>query len=307
MQDEYVKAFEKIKMNDNRKAEMRSLLEAETAAASTAGAVRSAKTTRLSTGAKAGIAAAAAITITLGTLFIIPGTRNTISAGVRAFFNKEVPQGAVDAYEKEMDDREERVIPTDEVEEEVAAEIIAAVSEQDKAEDEYFETVTVNADYYTDADLNEFANYYAQQGYYIMDLKEDAKLNEYENTFNTRDWLSDGFFVSYHTSDNASGTYGRILVFKATEDQLDGFLKNKLDLVNYEREEHGQDTVSFDEMWSASEDSEGNAIYTGSWTGPEPEMKLLPSDSARFMNFAVTYDAEKQIVICSVEEGGGLG
>ena len=65
--------------------------------------------------------------------------------------------------------------------------------------------------------------------------------------------------------------------------------------------------ISFDEFWSQSTDDEGNPVYTGSWTGPEPEVKLLPSDSASFMNFKVTYDTESQVAVCSVEEGGGIG
>ena len=36
-------------------------------------------------------------------------------------------------------------------------------------------------------------------------------------------------------------------------------------------------------------------------------MKLEPSDSARFMNFTLTYDAAKQLVVCTINEGGGIG
>ena len=54
-------------------------------------------------------------------------------------------------------------------------------------------------------------------------------------------------------------------------------------------------------------DDEGNIVYKGSWTGPEPEVKILPSDSARFMTFEVTYDTDTQIVTCYIEEGGGIG
>ena len=92
-----------------------------------------------------------------------------------------------------------------------------------------------------------------------------------------------------------------------TEEQLQGFLANNHALISYEHEDHGQSPVSFDEFWAQSSDDEGNTVYTGSWTGPEPEVKLLPSDSARFMNFKVTYDAASQVAVCHVEEGGGIG
>ena len=84
-------------------------------------------------------------------------------------------------------------------------------------------------------------------------------------------------------------------------------MKNNLSIVNYEREQHRQNKVSYEDFWTKSTDSEGNAVYQASWTGPEPEMKLEPSDCARFMNFTITYDAANQIVICTVEEGGGIG
>ena len=258
MQDEYIKAIEKIEMNKDRKIEMRKILENEMAsqeASVTTLPVR-AKTTRISTAAKVGIAAAA-VTLSMGTLMAIPSTRNAISASVRAFFHMEIPEGAEDAQTKELEDRENRVIPTDDVEESVREEIESAVASQDAAEDKYFKDVTVNADYYSDTDLNQYANYYAQQNYNIMDIKKDA---EY---------------------------------FDA--------------IINYEREQHRQDKVSYEDFWTKSTDSEGNAVYQASWTGPEPEMKLEPSDCARFMNFTLTYDAAKQIVVCTINEGGGIG
>jgi hypothetical protein len=308
MQDEYIKAIEKIEMNKDRKIEMRKILENEMAsqeAAVTTLPVR-AKTSRLSTGAKAGIAAATVI-LSMSALMAIPSTRNAISASVRAFFHMEIPEEAEDARTRELTGREDRVIPTDDVDETVRAEIEAAVSSQDQAEDEYFETVNVNADYYSDPDLNEYANYYAQQNYYIMDIGKDAEYIDGYNDLRTNDWYSEGFFVSYTTGDNASPTFSRILVFKATPEQLEGFMKNNFAIVNYEREGHGQDKVSYEDFWTESTDSEGNAVYEASWTGPEPEMKLEPSDSARFMNFTITYDAAKQLVVCTINEGGGIG
>ena len=99
MQDEYIKAIEKIEMNKDRKIEMRKILENEMAsqeASVTTLPVR-AKTTRISTAAKVGIAAAA-VTLSMGTLMAIPSTRNAISASVRAFFHMEIPEGAEDAW-----------------------------------------------------------------------------------------------------------------------------------------------------------------------------------------------------------------
>ena len=302
MQDEYIKAIEKIQMDKDRKIEMRNILENEMASAPK----KPAKTTRLGAGAKIGIAAAA-VTLSMGTLMAVPTTRNAISASVRAFFHMEIPEGAEDGQTKELADRDERVIPTDDVDESVRAEIEAAVASQDAAEDKYFKDVTVTADYYSDPELNKYANYYAQQEYNIMDIKKDEEYIDCYTELRTNDWYSDGFFVTYQTGPNAQPTSGRILVFKATPEQLEGFLKNNYNIVSYERKEHRQDAVSYDGFWTQSTDSEGNAVYKASWLGPEPEMKLEPSDCARFMNFTLTYDAANQIVICTVEEGGGIG
>ena len=302
MQDEYIKAIEKIQMDKDRKLEMRNILENEMASAPK----KPAKTTRLGAGAKIGIAAAA-VTLSMGTLMAVPTTRNAISASVRAFFHMEIPEGAEDGQTKELADRDERVIPTDDVDESVRAEIEAAVASQDAAEDKYFKDVTVTADYYSDPELNKYANYYAQQEYNIMDIKKDEEYIDCYTELRTNDWYSDGFFVTYQTGTNAQPTSGRILVFKATPEQLEGFLKNNYNIVSYERKEHRQDAVSYDGFWTQSTDSEGNAVYKASWLGPEPEMKLEPTDSARFMNFTLTYDAANQIVICTVEEGGGIG
>ena len=301
MQDEYVKTFAKIQMDDDRKKDMRKALEIEMASVK-----KPAKKTRLGTGAKAGIAAAAVV-VTIGGLLVFPTTRNVIAAGIKNLVKLVIPDGAVDVVDQEMQGREERVIPTDEVSESEAEEMLAAVAAQDEEQDEYFESVIVTADYYTDPELNELANYYAQQGYSILDIEKDSMFLDYENEFNTYDWYSEGFFTTFRIGDNATGHYGSIFAFKATEDQLEGYLLNKLALINYERNEHGQETVTFDELWTKSTDDEGNTVYTGSWTGPEPEMKLLPSDSARFMTFEVTYDADTQLVTCFIEDGGGIG
>ena len=303
MQDEYVKAIEKIQMNKDRKIEMRKILENEMASEETR---KPAKTTRLGTGAKVGIAAAA-VALSMGTLMAIPTTRTAISASVKSFFHMEIPEGAEDGHTKELEGRENRVVPTDNVEESVKAEIEAAVSSQDEAADKYFNDVTVNADYYSDPELNKYANYYAQQEYNIMDIKKDAEYIDNYSDLKTNDWYSDGFFVTYQTGTNAQPTSGTILVFKATAEQLEGFMKNNYNIVSYERKEHNQSAVDYDGFWTKSTDSEGNAVYKASWTGPEPEMKIEPSDCARFMNFTLTYDAANQIVICTVEEGGGIG
>ena len=308
MQDEYIKAIEKIEMNKDRKIEMRKILENEMAsqeASVTTLPVR-AKTSRLSAGAKVGIAAAA-VTLSMGTLMAIPSTRNAISASVRAFFHMEIPDGAEDGYTKDMENRENRVVPTDDVDESVRAEIEAAVSSQDQAEDDYFKTVTVTADYYSDPELNKYANYYAQQEYNIMDIKKDSEFFDCYGDLKTNDWYSDGFFVTYTLGTNAQPTFGTIYVFKATPEQLEGFMKNYYNVVSYERKEHNQDAVAYDGFWTKSTDSDGNEVYKASWLGPEPETKILPSDCARFMNFTLTYDAANQIVICTIEEGGGIG
>jgi len=303
MQDEYIKAIEKIQMDKDRKIEMRKILENEMASSAPK---KPAKRTRLGAGAKIGIAAAA-VGLSMGTLMAVPSTRNMISASVRAFFHMEIPEGAEDGQTKELANRDERVIPTDDVDESVRAEIEAAVASQDAEEDKYFKDVTVTADYYTDPELNKYANYYAQQEYNLMDIKKDAEYMDCYKELKTNDWYSDGFFVTYQDGPNAKATYGTILVFKATPEQLEGYMKNSYNIVSYERKEHNQSAVAYDGFWTKSTDSEGNAVYKASWLGPEPEMKLEPSDSARFMNFTLTYDAANQIVICTIEEGGGLG
>ena len=302
MQDEYIKAIEKIQMNKDRKIEMRKILENELASAPK----KPAKTTRLSAGAKVGIAAAA-VTLSMGTLMAIPATRTAISASVRAFFHMEIPEGAEDGQTKELEGRENRVIPTDEVEESVKEEIVAAVSSQDQAADDYYKNVDVTADYYTDAELNKYANYYAQKGYNLLDIKKDSEYDDFLGQFNTNDWYSEGFFVTYWIGDNATGYSGQVICFKATPDQLTGFLKNTYNYISYERKEHNQDAVAYDDFWTKTTDSDGNDVYKASWLGPEPEMEIEPSDRARFANYTLTYDAVNQVVVCTVEAGGGIG
>ena len=302
MQDEYIKAIEKIQIDKDRKSEMRKILENEMASAPK----KPAKTTRLSTAGKIGIAAAA-VTLSMGTLMAIPSTRNVISASVRAFFHMEIPDGAKDGVDKGIEDRENRVIPTDSVESSVKEQIESAVASQDKAEDDYNKNVTVTAEYYKDAEINKYANYYAQKGYNLLDIKKDSEYNDFLNQFNTNDWYSEGFFVTYWIGDNATGHSGQVICFKATPDQLNGFLKNTYNYISYERKEHNQKAVDFDGFWTKTTDSDGNDVYKASWTGPEPEVKLAASDRARFANYTLTYDAANQVVICTVEAGGGIG
>ena len=304
MQDEYVKAIDKIKMDDERKSEMRNILEQEGSSA-----MKSAKKTRLGKGATAGLIAAS-LAATMGVLLLVPTTRDAISAGVRSIFRIEIPEGAVDSVDKMQQDRDERYIPTDVVEESVASEISAAVSKQDKEEDNYIKSVVVKSDYYKDPELNELANKYAGEHYTIFDLKKAEKEEDKDTVYSklkTHDWFKEGFSIHYQTGDNASGHYWSIIVFKASEEQIQGFLKNEFAIIKYERKEHGQKKISFDDFWKKNTDAEGNVIYEGSWKGPEPEMKLLPSDSARFMNYRLTYDPATNLAICELEEGGGIG
>jgi hypothetical protein len=67
------------------------------------------------------------------------------------------------------------------------------------------------------------------------------------------------------------------------------------------------DTYAYDGFWAKTTDSDGNDVYKASWLGPEPEMKIEPSDRARFANYTLTYDAVNQVVVCTVEAGGGIG
>ena len=299
MQDEYKRTFENIRMSDDRKLEMRKALENEMASAK-----KPAKTTRLSSGRKAGIAVAAAGVIALGTVFCIPSTRNTIVAGVRALFAKEVPEDAIDAIEYEQQAREGRVIPDEVLSDE---EILEQIAAQDREIDEYNESITVTSDYYADDEyLYELAVFYEQQGCTLFDLGKGAEI-DYVEDYTAKEWFSKGFCINIMTGGNAGGHTEWTCVFNADEDQLQNFLDNQLARINYERRCHGQDEVTFDQLWNKDVDGEGNIVYTGSWTGPEPELKLSDSDSARFITYELTYDPDSQTAVCLIKDGGGVG
>ncbi len=65
-----------------------------------------------------------------------------------------------------------------------------------------------------------------------------------------------------------------------------------------EFDEDDQETVSYDEFWSSFVDEEGNTVYQASWVGPEPILKIEPSDRARFANYSAMYDSENELVVC---------
>lgn len=318
MQDDYVKTFNKIRMDDKRKSDMRQTLE-QTPAFNEQNAVtpkhtnKHAKTTRLSGGAKVGIVAAA-VTLTAGTLMAIPTTRNKISASVKELFGIEIPEDAVDQHTKDAIDKEERVIPTDEVDESVAEEIMSAVSSQDAAEQEYFDNAVMSAEELADADLGELADYYEEQGYTLMDPKMCGDFSYIADTYTdyNSDWYSDGFSFVFWTGDNASGYDTYVYVLKASEDQLDNLMDNMLIVGNDWCEIHGdsqgRNSLAFNDFWSEeSTDENGNIVYTCAWQGKEPELKLEPSDRACFINGALTYNPETQILIFSYSAGGGVG
>ena len=301
MQDEYIKAIEKIQMDKDRKIEMRKVLEQEMASAPTK---KPAKTTRLSSGKKAA-AAAAAIVITMTVVMCIPTTRNAIYAAAKAIFNKPIPEGAIDESAYESSARAERVIPSDIPD---YSSHISEVEKRDKEEDEHMKKITVSKpDYFKDDTLNELAKNYMEQGYNIMMLEKGCDLIHYFENFKEAEWYTEGFWVSYHIGDNATGYSGYTFVFKATEKQLQGYLENQHLTVNMDREDHNQKKVKFDDFWKKSTDAEGNVVYKASWKGPEPTTKLLPSDRARFTNYELTYDPASHIAVCVIEDGGGVG
>ena len=300
MQDEYIKAIDKIQMNKDRKIEMRKALEMELASASR----KPAKTTRLSGGKKAAIAAAA-IAVTMTGVMLIPSARSTINAAVRAIFNKPIPKNAIDESAYESKGREERVIPSDIPD---YSSVVSEVEKQDKANDEAVKKITVTKpDYFKDDTLNQLAKTYMEKGYTILINEKDCDLLHYVEGFKEADWYTEGFRVCYHIGDNATGYSGYTFVFKATEEQLQGYLKNQHSMINDEREQHNQKKVSFDKFWKKSTDAEGNVIYKASWKGPEPSTKILPSDRARFTNYELTYDPNSHIAVCVIEDGGGIG
>ena len=300
MQDEYIKAIEKIRMDNDRKKDMRKALEMEMASTPR----KPAKTTRLSGGKKAAIAAAA-IAVTMTGVMLIPSARSTINAAVRAIFNKPIPKNAIDESAYESKGREERVIPSDIPD---YSSVVSEVEKQDKANDEAVKKITVTKpDYFKDDTLNQLAKTYMEKGYTILMNEKDCDLLHYVEGFKEADWYTEGFRVCYHIGDNATGYSGYTFVFKATEEQLQGYLKNQHSMINDEREQHNQKKVSFDKFWKKSTDAEGNVIYKASWKGPEPSTKILPSDRARFTNYELTYDPNSHIAVCVIEDGGGIG
>ena len=300
MQDEYIKAIEKIRMDNDRKKDMRKALEMEMASTSR----KRARTTRLSGGKKAAIAAAA-IAVTMTGVMLIPSARSTINAAVRAIFNKPIPKNAIDESAYESKGREERVIPSDIPD---YSSVVSEVEKQDKANDEAVKKITVTKpDYFKDDTLNQLAKTYMEKGYTILMNEKDCDLLHYVEGFKEADWYTEGFRVCYHIGDNATGYSGYTFVFKATEEQLQGYLKNQHFMINDEREQHNQKKVSFEKFWKKSTDAEGNVIYKASWKGPEPSTKILPSDRARFTNYELTYDPNSHIAVCVIEDGGGIG
>ena len=299
MQDKYVRSFEKIKMSDERKLEMRKALEAELASPN-----KRAKTTSLS-GAKKAAIAAAAITITMTAVMCIPTTRNAIYAAAKAIFNKPIPEGAIDESVYVSSGRAERVIPSDIPD---YSSHISEIEQRDKEEDEDMKKITVTKpDCFKDDTLNELAKSYMEQGYTILMLEKDDDITHIVEGFKHAEWYTEGFRVCYHIGDNATGYEGETFVFKATEKQLQGYLENQHFLINDERVQHNQKKVSFGDFWKKSTDGEGNIIYKASWKGPEPSVKLLPSDRARFANYELTYDKASGIAVCVTEAGGGVG
>ena len=300
MQDEYIKAIEKIKMDNDRKKDMRKVLEMELASTPR----KPARTTRLSGSKKAAIAAAA-IAVTMTGVMLIPSARSTINAAVKAIFNKPIPKGAIDESVYESKGREERVIPSDIPD---YSSHVSEVEKRDKEEDEAMKKITVTKpDYFKDDTLNQLAKTYMEKGYTILMNEKNCDLSHEVEGFKEASWYTEGFHVEYHVGDNATGHSGSTFVFKATEEQLQGYLKNQHFMINDEREQHGQKKVSFDKFWKKSTDAEGNVIYKASWKGPEPVTKLLPSDRARFTNYELTYDPSSHIAVCVIEDGGGIG
>lgn len=67
-----------------------------------------------------------------------------------------------------------------------------------------------------------------------------SHVSEVEKRDKEASWYTEGFHVEYHVGDNATGHSGSTFVFKATEEQLQGYLKNQHFMINDEREQHGQ-------------------------------------------------------------------
>jgi len=308
MQDKYVKTFGKVQMDKDKKAQMRSILEEELMNNKD---IKPAKKTALSSGAKAGLAVAAAVTVTMGVLCLVPNTRQALYAGAMRLFGVEIPADATDYVDEIEQNRKNRVIPTDAMSKDEAEAVMSEVTKRDKIEDKYNKDVKVNADYYSDKELNEMANYFSGQSCTIFDLKKDADFDDGDTLdplWQEKDgWYKEGFTVRYRVGDNAYGHNEDITVFKADPDQLKIYMTNTLNRINYERKDHGQKTVSFDDFWKESKDKDGNTVYEGQWTGPDPSIKILDSDSARFDNIKVVYDQDTGLAVATVSEGGGVG
>lgn len=301
MQDEYVRAFEKLQIDEERKQNMRKILESELAASR-----KPARTTRLTGGKAAGIAAAA-VTITLAGAFVVPASRNTIMAAIKSVFYKEIPAEAVDQREEVQINRETRVIPTDVPE---ASEIMAMVAEQDREEDERLAFTSITSEEIQDQELRNIAKYYEDQGCTLDDLKKEI---EYDiesgyalNNYSYKDDIVEGFNVSYQVGDYAYGHCENIYVFKISEEGLEKYL--------FDESRYIQRTLPVDmtpeeadALFVKSTDDEGNIVYTANLTGPEPEIKLMDSDRAVFANYEITYDPTTQIASVFISQGGGVG
>ena len=300
MQDEYNKAFDKIHMDEARKANIRQILASESAAK------KPAKVTRLSGSAKAGIAAAA-VAVTLTGLFVIPTTRDTILATIKDLFRRDVPTEAVDVREEVQENRENRVIPTDVPE---ASEILEIVASQDQEEDEWLGYIESASDNYTDENIKSLAKYYEEQGCSINDLKKNIEyeLNSDSNldNYSYYDDIEEGFTVWYQVGDYAYGHSESVLVMKISKEGLDKYL---FDESRYIMRTQPFDLTpeEADNIFVETTDEDGNLLYTATLTGAEPEVKLEDSDRAVFMDYEIIYDPETQIASVFVTSGGGVG
>lgn len=301
MQDEYVRAFEKLQIGEERKLNMRKILESELAASR-----KPAKTTRLTSGSKAGIAAAA-VTITLAGAFVVPASRNTIMAAIKSVFYKEIPVEAVDQREKVKIDRETRVIPTDIPE---ASEIRAVVAEQDRQEDEMFSLTQITSEDIKDQELKNIAKSYEDQDCTLSDLKKsieyDLESGYAMNNYSYKDDIEEGFTVNYQVGDNAYGHMESISVFKISEEGLEKYLFDESRFIQ-RLQPFDMTPEEADALFVKSEDDEGNIVYTASVKGPEPEVKHNDSDRAVFMDYEITYNPTTQIASVFISQGGGVG
>ena len=298
MQDEYVNAIKKVGLGNERKKEMREYLISQMTAPET-----KAVKTRLNSGMKTGLIAAAALVAITGTL-CIPVTRNAISAAVKSIFSKPVPEDSTDQLTKEQQDRSQRVIPEDIPS---AEENYAAVMRDDQLLDAYYDRVKVDPSYYSDPELNELATFYASQGCTLLDLKKDSEEVDMNICGYDTDWFKEGFSVAYWEGDNATGSLGNILVFKADDAQLQNFLDDEYEKACRDMRRDGQEIVSFEDFWTVTEGDDGCIIYKADWVGAEPEIKIFESDSACYENREVTYDPSCELVIFTSTQGGGVG